>query len=181
MKNRIHWMTGIVVAGILLTANATLGQFGQGSPKAKVDLVSSVEAIVSGQPFDLAIRFKINPGWHIYWQNSGDSGQPPRVNWKLPAGFKAGALQFPVPKRHHSAGNITTNILEGQPALLVRITPPDAATTDRVTIESEVQYLICKDICLRETAALRLDLPVHSTTTLGRTSFSRLRAQTFSA
>ena len=66
MKNRIHGMAGIVVAGVLLTANATLGQFGQGLPKAKVDLVSSVEAIDSGQPFDLAIRFKINPGWHIY-------------------------------------------------------------------------------------------------------------------
>ena len=45
------------------------------------------------------LYFKLEPGWHVYWKNAGDSGEPPRMKWTLPDGIKAGPLQFPAPKR----------------------------------------------------------------------------------
>jgi len=147
---------------ILSLVGVTRGQFGQGPARAKVLLVSSVKSIVQGQPFDVALHYKIQPGWHIYWKNSGDSGQTPQVKWKLPEGFSAGELQFPVPKRHHSAGDIITNILEHEPGLIVRITPPAATSPDQVTIAADIRYLICNDICLLETARVKIDLLVLS-------------------
>ena len=136
------------------------GQSGKGRPQARVELLSSVDAVVPGQAFDVAVHFKINRGWHIYWQNSGDSGMPPRLTWELPPGFTAGEIRYPVPKRHYSPGDIVTNVHEGEPTLLIRVTPPEPITDQSVTLSADVQYLICAKICVRETAEVRLELPV---------------------
>ena len=34
-----------------------------------VELISETDTIVPGESFDVAIRFKIEPHWHIYWEN----------------------------------------------------------------------------------------------------------------
>ena len=38
------------------------------------------------------------PGWHGYWRNPGDAGDEPRVTWRLPEGWRAGPLHYPVPR-----------------------------------------------------------------------------------
>ena len=43
--------------------------------------------------------FELDPGWHVYWVNAGDSGQPPRVTWVAPAGYEVGPLAWPQPTR----------------------------------------------------------------------------------
>ncbi len=128
--------------------------------KAKVSLVSSVAAVAAGKPFDVGLRFEQESGWHIYWQNSGDSGLPPTIQWKLPEGFTAGDLQFPVPKRHVSPGDIITNILPGEPVLLVTMTPPGSISASTVKVAGEVRYLICNQNCLQEKANVELEIPV---------------------
>lgn len=134
-----------------------------GAPKARVKLLSSVDGVVAGEPLDVAVHFTIVDPWHIYWQNSGDSGQAPRIKWNLPTGFSAGDFQYPVPKRHTDpSGFITTNILEGDPSLIVRMTPPPSIESSSVTIKGDLKYLVCDEICLQETAQLELSLPVRS-------------------
>ncbi len=46
----------------------------------------------------VAVRF-LEKEWHVYWVNPGDSGEPPRVTWDLPAGITAGAIEWPAPRR----------------------------------------------------------------------------------
>jgi len=161
MKMSLNRNIRVSVAALLFAA-PVFGQFGQAksAPKASVSLVPSVEAVVAGQPFDVALQFRLKEGWHIYWQNSGDSGLPPSVTWNVPKGFVIGDLRFPVPKRYRDTAGITTNILDRDPALLVRITPPDGVESARVTLEARVQYLICAKTCIREGADVQLDLPV---------------------
>lgn len=130
------------------------------SPKAKVTLVASVEAIVPGEAFELGVRFDLDEDWHIYWVNSGDSGLPPRVVWKVPDGFEVGNLVFPVPKRHYSPGDIVTNILPGAPMLVASVTPPATISQELVEIGIEVTYLVCNDRCLREQAHVGFDMAV---------------------
>ena len=139
------------------------GSLAKKTPKAKVSLLSSVEAVVPGQPLDVAIHFELTPGWHIYWKNGGDSGQPPRVEWTLPPGFEAGELRFPVPRRHVTAGTVITNILTDEPTLLATITPPRTVTETRVSLGGKLQYLICsKKACPWEGAEVQLELPVRA-------------------
>ena len=114
-----------------------------------------------GETLQLGLRFTIKDHWHIYWHNSGESGMPPRIEWDLPAGFKPGDPAYPVPKRHSAAGGmIVTNILEGEPVLLVDVATPTAIDARKVTLKAHVLYLICDEICLREEANVSVTLPV---------------------
>ena len=56
------------------------------TPQLTVDLVAEPAPIVSGKTVTVALRLIPVSGWHIYWKNPGDSGLPPSVTWKLPAG-----------------------------------------------------------------------------------------------
>ncbi len=172
--------SGVVVVILLLAGGTAYGQPGSGGSKAQVDLLSSIEAVTPGQPFDVAIRFQLTEDWHIYWQDSGDRGKPPEVDWVLPEGFTAGDLQFPTPKRHYAAGGVTTNILKYDPVLLVRIIPPQAIATRQVTLEAKVRYRVCKELPAGEQASLKLDLPVVVADEVGKPAnkelFDRARA-----
>lgn len=130
-------------------------------PKAKVTLLPFVDGVVAGQPFQVGVQFVMEEQWHIYWKNSGDSGLPPTIQWKLPEGFTADSPQFPVPKREYSAGDIVTNVLGGEPTLLVQITPPATISGEKVSLAADVKYLVCsKDNCIQEKAAISAELPV---------------------
>src|ERR1017187_9296894 len=45
------------------------------------------------------VHFQIDPGWHIYWQNPGDSGFATEIEWQLPAGMSAGSILWPAPEK----------------------------------------------------------------------------------
>jgi DsbC/DsbD-like thiol-disulfide interchange protein len=51
-------------------------------PHGSVDLVAENQWIAPGRQTYFGLNFQLEKGWHIYWINPGDSGQPPRT---LPA------------------------------------------------------------------------------------------------
>lgn len=174
---RVATFTTLLLAPAVLLAQPAGGK---GKAKAAIDLVSSVESVVPGAPFDIGIRFVIDPGWHTYWQNSGESGLPPKAKWILPDGFAIGELRFPVPERHYDPGPIVTNILEGKPVLQATITPPAAIRAKKVTIATDLTYFVCAKQCIRDTVHLKLELPVSPPGTAAKPAneelFSRARA-----
>lgn len=130
------------------------------APKAKVSLIASIDTVAPGVPFDVGVRFEIEPGWHIYWQNSGDAGYAPKIEWRPPEGFTAGDIQYPIPKRAVAAGDIVTNILGGEPVLISQITPPSKIYTKTVEIRAKVKYLVCNVPCIEEEAEPSIQLKV---------------------
>src|SRR5688500_10526794 len=73
-------------------------------------LVAETDSVAPGQPFTVGIVLILAPGWHTYWQFSGDSGAPPTIEWELPPGFSAGPTQFPLPVAHLDEGDMLTYI-----------------------------------------------------------------------
>ncbi len=132
--------------------------------KAPVRLVPSVSAVAPGAPFDVAIAYQLDGDWHIYWKNPGDSGAPPKADWKLPPGFKADPLRFPAPRRLKSGPDgspVITYVLYGEPVLLAGLTaPPDLEPGTDVTIAANVTTLVCLETCLMEKQHLSITLPV---------------------
>ena len=157
--NTTRWSRNGILA--LLTLPWIGGSAPVEAAKAKVSLVPAVDGVVAGQAFGVGVRFQLEAGWHLYWQNSGDAGTPPTVKWSLPEGFTAGELQFPIPKRHHSPGDIVTNILPGEPVLMVSVTPPASLVEGSYTLRATVRYLVCKDTCLQESAEVAVNLRAH--------------------
>src|SRR5450432_4362833 len=69
----------------------------------KARLVSEVTAIGPGQSFWVALELDIRDGWHTYWRNPGDSGEPTKLTWQLPQGFTAGDIVWTAPHRFEIA------------------------------------------------------------------------------
>jgi DsbC/DsbD-like thiol-disulfide interchange protein/cytochrome c biogenesis protein CcdA len=116
-----------------------------------------------GGEVELAIVMHTKPGWHGYWLNPGDAGLPMKVEWKLPPGWSAGGLRYPVPTRLTIAG-LMNYVYEQDYAVLVRLNSPQGAT-GTVPIRAKANWLACTDkVCVPENGELSLDLPVGSGT-----------------
>jgi DsbC/DsbD-like thiol-disulfide interchange protein/cytochrome c biogenesis protein CcdA len=126
-----------------------------------------------GGEVELAIHMRTNPGWHGYWLNPGDAGVPMDVQWRLPKGFSAGPLRYPVPSRLEVAG-LMNYVYDRDYAVLVRLkVPSDARGT--IPIRAQAHWLACTDrICVPEQGELALDLPV-GTGTPERARFDQWR------
>lgn len=125
----------------------------------QVELVSNLDVIRAGEPFEAAVRMKTDPGWHVYWKNSGDSGLPPSIQWHLPPGFRSGAIHWPVPERMEESGLTTYGYPQGV-FLIADITPPPAIAETTVTLKAVVDWLACERICVPGKADLLLNLSV---------------------
>ena len=131
------------------------------TPHVEAELVAERTAFVPGEPLVVALRLAMIPEWHTYWQNPGDSGEPTRLTWRLPAGFEASEIYWPYPRRL-PAGPLLNYGYEREVLLLARITPPrDLASGTPVTLAAKATWLVCsKDHCIPEDGELALTLPV---------------------
>jgi DsbC/DsbD-like thiol-disulfide interchange protein/cytochrome c biogenesis protein CcdA len=136
------------------------------------ELVAEGPAPAGGE-VELAIHMRTNPGWHGYWLNPGDAGLPMDVKWRLPKGFAAGPLRYPVPGRIEIA-DLMNYVYEHDYAVLVRLkVPADAHGT--IPIRADARWLACTDkVCVPEQGELSLDLLV-GTGTPSRAEFDAWR------
>jgi thiol:disulfide interchange protein DsbD len=134
----------------------------QPSPaRARVELLARQDAIIAGRDLQLGIHFVLEPGWHIYWINPGDSGQPPTLKWQLPAGFSAGEIEWPRPERMQTTAQLADYGYHGEVLLPVTVHVPSSASAGSpVQIAAEAKWLVCREVCIPEHAQLHLELPV---------------------
>jgi thiol:disulfide interchange protein DsbD len=131
-------------------------------PRVRVELLSEVAAVTPGQTFWVALRQQIDPGWHTYWVNPGDSGEPAQIEWTLPTGFTAGDIAWPFPERI-PVGSAMTYGYSGEVLLPVPLTTPAGlAPGSRVILRGHASWLVCEKTCIPEEAPIALTLPVVS-------------------
>jgi thiol:disulfide interchange protein DsbD len=152
----------IFLAAAFVLATATTGAQPVRVDYAEAELVAAVDAIVPGQPLAVGLRIRHDPHWHTYWQLPGDSGLPTTIRWELPAGFAAGPIEWPVPKRL-PVGPLMNFGYDGEVLLPVQLTvPANVAAGQTVQLSARADWLICKDVCIPGGADLQLALPVHA-------------------
>lgn len=128
-----------------------------------VELLIEDSAIVPGQDFDVAIRFELEPHWHIYWKNPGASGLPLEIAWNLPEGIEAGGIEWPAPKRI-SLGGLVNYGYEGVVTFIVPMTASETLQVDdRITLKANLFWLICKEVCLPGEAKVERTIGVAET------------------
>ena len=89
----------------------------------------------------------MDPGWHTYWKNSGDSGIPTQIKWQLPPGVTAGDIQWPLPKKLPPV-EVTTYGYEGEAMLLVPLTLASNLNPGPLNLSAQVSWLECQDQCV---------------------------------
>jgi len=153
----------VVLAALVASSFSAPAQAGSlprqvSAPHVRVELIADSAAPVKGRPVWIGVRFVLEPGWHIYWQNPGDSGGPPTVAWHLPKGVTAGDVQWPVPERIE-AGPIVNYGYQGEVVLPVPLQVAPEAVTG-FTVGASIKWLVCRDMCLPGKADLELALPL---------------------
>ena len=131
------------------------------APKVHARLIAENTEIAPGQTLTVALEESIRDGWHTYWRNPGEAGEPTEITWQLPPGWKAGAIEWPHPKRL-PAGPLMNFGYEGDPWLLVPLTAPLSAKPGRsITLKAHVNWLVCSEtLCVPEDADLSLPLSI---------------------
>jgi thiol:disulfide interchange protein len=119
------------------------------APHVTVRLLVPPAQIYPGENFLAGADFKLEDGWHVYWTNAGDSGEPPSISWKLPQGITAGAMQFPAPKRL-PLGPLMDFGYEDEVVFPVPIQvaanfEPKGAQT---AIGGHLTWLVCREVCI---------------------------------
>jgi DsbC/DsbD-like thiol-disulfide interchange protein len=129
-------------------------------PHGTVDLVAENQWIAPGRQTYLGLNFQLEKGWHIYWINPGDSGQPPRVQWHLPDGLSAGEIEWPAPRRLGTS-TIVDFGYEGAVMLLVPIRASSTLQAQQAArIAAELNVLVCREICVPGKTQVSLSLPI---------------------
>jgi thiol:disulfide interchange protein len=147
----------ILGSALLLRAPAPAGA---AEPKVRVELLSEVASIAPGETFWVALRQEIAPGWHTYWMNPGDSGEPPRIEWALPSGFTAGDFVWPPPERIAVGPAMTYGYSQSVVLPLAVTAPRDLAPGSRIALRGQASWIVCEKICIPEEAPIALILPV---------------------
>ncbi len=168
---------------MLLAACAMLAFVGRSNaqlpaePHLKVELISEQATSPPGKPLWVGLLFRLEPGWHIYWQNPGDSGEPPKIQWNLPTGFLAGSIRWPQPIRL-GGGSVVDYGYEGQVLLMAPIQASSSRkATSLPSLSADVKYIVCRDVCIPGKAHITLSGPADGDWAVWRALFEQTRAQ----
>lgn len=115
----------------------------QVSGRANVQLWLAQSEVQPGQSVAAAIRMVYEKDWHGYWVNPGESGMVTEVEWKLPTGWKASPLQFPLPHRMITGGLVSYGYA-GEILLPFTLVAPAEMSGPQI-IEGTVTWLACND------------------------------------
>jgi thiol:disulfide interchange protein len=144
----------------LASPHSAFTQTYQGRELVQASLVAEVTAIVPGKPFTVGLLLKVAPNWHTYWKFAGDAGIATEIKWNLPAGWKAGEMQWPIPLKLDEPGDIQIYGYHDEVLLLQEITPSASLAGQSANLSAEANWLVCEKICIPGSAKLQLELPV---------------------
>ncbi len=135
----------------------------QKTERIEAELVPMSAWAAPGSTAVVAVRQQIQPGWHTYWRNPGDSGGPTTLSWSLPPHVTAGDIVWPLPQRQRLSG-LTNYGYEGEVFLPVPIEiPADAKPGTTLPLTVRAVFLVCSaEMCVPDPLTLTLNLPIRA-------------------
>jgi hypothetical protein len=100
-----------------------------------------------GGEAEVAVVLAVEPKWHIYWENPGDSGVPPELEWQLPEGVTAAPPRWPRPMVFQSPHE-TSFGYEGEAGLVVALRIAADLAEGEHPIRVRVRWMACREQCL---------------------------------
>src|SRR5712672_2094122 len=147
---------GFAAAVVVSSLVAIEAQAQDASPWLK-DSHSAVRLLAgsrSGAVLLGGIAFQLQPGWHTYWRNPGDSGVPPRIDFGKSENIEAVTILWPAPTKFaDGAGGISLGY-QKQVVLPLRIVAKNADKP--VTLRADINYAVCEKLCIPVEASAEL-------------------------
>ncbi len=133
--------------------------------QVRAELVAHApDGVAPGKTVWLGLAIRHAPEWHTYWKNPGDSGLPTTLDWQLPAGVSAGAIDWPRPQRL-PIGPLMNYGYKGELLLPVPLQIPAGFAAASLDVKLRADWLVCREICIPETGNFRLAVAAAGSTT----------------
>src|SRR2546423_1718783 len=155
------------VARLLSLALVSASVCAQAAPHSHLRLGLAAEKARPGDEVLAALYFKMEPGWHIFWKNSGQPTLPTVLKWNLPAGVSAGEIQWPLPKKHidrYDSMVSTSYIYEDEVALLVPLQIASNAAAGTFQLSAKIDWQECEKICVSSSSEIQAKIEIGSET-----------------
>ena len=123
---------------------------------ASIEILAESKEIKIGENFVLGIKFDLDPGWHTYWKNPGDSGLPPDIKWSTPKGINQSTKLWPVPGRAEVEPLMSYGYYDQ--LVLPIIFNIDEDFDGEQEFSVEIDFLICELICIPESAKVSFNI-----------------------
>ena len=145
----------IIVSILFSVLSATLVR----AAHTTANLIFAAESVRPGSTILAGVELEMEPEWHTYWKNPGQSGQATEIKWQLPPGVIAGEIQWPVPEKLPPA-EVTTYAYLGKTVLIVPLTFASNIAAGPLEISANVSWLECNEACIQASAKLKKTLLV---------------------
>jgi len=133
---------------VILICTGIYGFTGDFTDTVKTELEYDTSLLESHGVIRVGVLYKLKPGWHIYWKNSGDSGLPTKIEFTLPEGFESGEIQWPLPHAYERDGDILDYGYEKEVLLWSDIKIPSAYKEQTIPVSIKTKWISCEEICI---------------------------------
>ena len=93
---------------------------------------------------------------------AGDSGQATKLAWTLPPGVMAAEILWTTPHRFEIAPLVNYGYAKHAMHLVKITAAPDLKAGAPVELAAKASWLVCADVCIPESADLKLQMPVNA-------------------
>ena len=168
-------LSAAALLAVLLAPEPARGAAGewQKNPQSSVRLITPWTVAPRSGELILGLQFRLAPGWHVYWKNSGDAGFPPAVTFQPERILGKPELLWPQPSRFELPGGLVAFGYEDEVVYPVAasiqpgsVLPPSSGEegaagesfrADSFRITADLDYLVCEVDCVPYRYTLTLD------------------------
>ena len=142
-----------LLATLLLLSFTDLSAEAVDTGHAKASLVA--DTTQSDEFFYVGLKLDMDPGWHTYWKNPGDSGGPFSIMWSHQMDIIIEGVSWPAPEIIPYDPLITYGYKD---FVIFPFKVFKQTDSELGLLSAELEFLICSDICIPESAELSIDL-----------------------
>jgi len=117
-----------------------------------------VDKVIKEQVIWAKLTLKHKPGWHSYWENPADSGQPTTISWTFPENISAREIVWDYPTIFY-LGPIVNYGYDQIANLIIPIKINQAPVTKNILFTADVNWLVCEEECIPENAFFEFNFP----------------------
>jgi len=125
----------------------------------KGDLIGEHTTVAPGDRTSVALAMTLEPDWHTYWKNAGDSGQPIEVRWETPDGIAIGEMEWPAPERQPYEPLMNYGYADAATFVFPVEIPDSWPSGKPVDLKAQVYWLVCNEVCIPDQGEASVRLP----------------------
>ena len=132
---------------------------GGSGDRVAAELLVDASSVAPGDRVRVGVLLDLDPGWHIYWRHSGDSGLPTELSWRA-ADAEIGPTQWPAPQVFREQEDLLTTFGYENDVLLASAAVVSRGAHGKWRLEVDVDFVACLLQCIPGRIQLAREMPV---------------------